>query len=43
MSVSSRKAKKIGARAYVAKSKAAERLVQAIEGAIAGGDFVLVA
>jgi DNA-binding NarL/FixJ family response regulator len=36
-------AKKIGARAYVAKSKAAEALIQAIEAAIAGGDFVLVA
>ena len=36
-------AKKIGARAYVAKSKAAEALIKAIEAAIAGGDFVLVA
>jgi DNA-binding NarL/FixJ family response regulator len=35
-------AKKIGARAYVAKTKAGEALVQAIEAAIAGGDFVLV-
>ena len=36
-------AKKIGARAYVAKSKAAEALIKAIEAAIAGGDFVLMA
>jgi two-component system, NarL family, nitrate/nitrite response regulator NarL len=36
-------AKRIGAQAYVAKSKAAEALIQAIEAAIAGGDFVLVA
>lgn len=36
-------AKKVGACAYVAKSKAAEALVQAIEAAIASGDFILVA
>ena len=36
-------AKRIGARAYVAKSKAAEALIKAIEAAIAGGDFVLMA
>jgi DNA-binding NarL/FixJ family response regulator len=35
-------AKRIGARAYVAKSKAAEMLVKAIEAAIAGGEFVLM-
>jgi DNA-binding NarL/FixJ family response regulator len=36
-------AKKVGARAYVAKSKAGEALVAAIEAAIAGGeDFVAV-
>ena len=35
-------AKKIGARAYVAKSKAAEALVTAIETAIIDGDFVLI-
>jgi CheY-like chemotaxis protein len=35
-------AKKIGARAYVAKSKAAEALVTAIERAIINGEFVLV-
>src|ERR1700723_3355130 len=36
-------AKKIGARAYVAKSRAAEMLIKAIEDAITGGDFVLMA
>jgi DNA-binding NarL/FixJ family response regulator len=35
-------AKKIGARAYVAKSKAAEALVTAIERAIVDGEFVLI-
>jgi len=35
-------AKKIGARAYVAKTKAGEALVKAIESAIAGGDFVVM-
>jgi DNA-binding NarL/FixJ family response regulator len=35
-------AKKIGASAYVAKTKAGDKLVRAIEDAIAGGDFVLV-
>ena len=35
-------AKSIGARAYVAKTKAAEGLVTAIEAAIIGGDFVLI-
>ena len=35
-------AKKIGARAYVAKTKAAEGLVIAIERAINDGEFVLV-
>jgi DNA-binding NarL/FixJ family response regulator len=35
-------AQEIGARAYVAKTKAGDALVQAIEEAIAGGDFVLV-
>ena len=35
-------AKKIGARAYVAKSKAGEILIKAIEAAVAGGDFVLM-
>jgi DNA-binding NarL/FixJ family response regulator len=35
-------AKAIGARAYVAKTKAGEALVKAIESAIAGGDFVLI-
>lgn len=35
-------AKKIGARAYVAKTKAAEALVTAIERAIIGGEFVLI-
>jgi DNA-binding NarL/FixJ family response regulator len=36
-------AKKTGACAYVAKSKAAHELVKAIEAAIAGGEFVVVA
>jgi DNA-binding NarL/FixJ family response regulator len=36
-------AKKIGARAYVAKSKAGKMLIKAIEAAIAGGDFILMA
>jgi two-component system nitrate/nitrite response regulator NarL len=35
-------AKKIGAHAYVAKTKAAEALVVAIETAILGGEFVLM-
>ena len=35
-------AKKIGARAYVAKTKAGEALVKAIETAVIGGDFVLM-
>ena len=35
-------AKKIGARAYVAKSKAAEALVTAIERAITEGEFVVI-
>ena len=35
-------AKKIGARAYIAKTKAAEALIKAIEVVIAGGDFVVV-
>jgi two-component system response regulator NreC len=35
-------AKKIGARAYVAKSKAAEALVAAIERAVIDGEFVLI-
>lgn len=35
-------ARKIGARAYVAKTRAGDALVKAIEAAIAGGDFVLV-
>jgi two-component system response regulator NreC len=35
-------AKKIGARAYVAKSKAAEALITAIERAITDGEFVLI-
>ena len=35
-------AKKVGARAYVAKSRVGAALVTAIENAIAGGDFVLV-
>jgi DNA-binding NarL/FixJ family response regulator len=35
-------AKKIGVRAYVAKSKAGEALVKAVEAAALGEDFVLV-
>jgi DNA-binding NarL/FixJ family response regulator len=35
-------AKKIGVRSYVAKSKAGEALVKAIEAAVKGDDFVLV-
>jgi two-component system, NarL family, response regulator NreC len=35
-------AKKAGARAYVAKMKAGEALIKAIENAVIGGDFVLV-
>ncbi len=35
-------AKKSGARAYVAKSKAGKALVRAIEAAVIDGDFVLV-
>ena len=35
-------AKKSGARAYVAKTKAGEALVRAIEAAVVDGDFVLV-
>jgi DNA-binding NarL/FixJ family response regulator len=35
-------AKKSGARAYVAKTKAGEALVRAIEAAVISGDFVLV-
>jgi DNA-binding NarL/FixJ family response regulator len=35
-------AKKIGVRAYVAKSKAGDPLVKAIEAAVKGDDFVLV-
>jgi two-component system nitrate/nitrite response regulator NarL len=35
-------AKKIGAKAYVAKTKVGDALIKAIEDAIAGGDFVLV-
>jgi DNA-binding NarL/FixJ family response regulator len=35
-------AKKIGVRAYVAKSKAAEALVRAVEAAVQGEDFVLI-
>lgn len=35
-------AKMSGARAYVAKTKAAEALIAAIEAAVIGGDFVLV-
>jgi DNA-binding NarL/FixJ family response regulator len=35
-------AKKTGARAYVAKTKAGEALIRAIEAAVIGGDFVLV-
>jgi DNA-binding NarL/FixJ family response regulator len=35
-------AKKIGVRSYIAKSKAGEALVTAIEAAVKGDDFVLV-
>jgi two-component system nitrate/nitrite response regulator NarL len=35
-------AKRIGARAYVAKTKAADALVKAIEAAVTDGDFVLL-
>jgi DNA-binding NarL/FixJ family response regulator len=35
-------AKKIGVQAYVAKTKAGQALVTAIESAVAGGDFVLM-
>ena len=35
-------ATKVGARAYVAKTKAGEPLIKAIEKAVIGGDFVLV-
>jgi two-component system response regulator NreC len=35
-------AKKIGARAYVAKTEAGEALVKAIEAAVIGGDFDLM-
>jgi two-component system, NarL family, nitrate/nitrite response regulator NarL len=35
-------AKKIGARAYVAKTRAGEELVKAIEATVKGGDFVLL-
>ena len=35
-------ARKSGARAYVAKSKAGDALVRAIEAAVIEGDFVLV-
>ena len=35
-------AKRIGARAYIAKSKVGEALVKAVESAIAGGDFILI-
>jgi DNA-binding NarL/FixJ family response regulator len=35
-------AKKIGVRAYVAKSKAAEALVRAVEAAVQGEDFILI-
>jgi two-component system nitrate/nitrite response regulator NarL len=35
-------AKRIGARAFVAKTRAGEALIKAIEAAIEGGDFVLM-
>ena len=35
-------ARKIGVRAYVAKTKAGEALVKAIEAAVRGDDFVLI-
>ena len=42
LSISLLEAKKIGARAYVAKTKAAEALVTAIETAIIDGEFLLI-
>jgi len=36
-------AKKLGVRAYVAKTKAGEALIKAIEAAVLGKDFVLFA
>lgn len=36
-------AKKVGAHAYVAKTKAGEALVKAVEDAVTGSDFVVVA
>ena len=35
-------AKKVGARAYVAKTRAGEALIKAIEAAVTDGDFVLI-
>jgi DNA-binding NarL/FixJ family response regulator len=35
-------AKKVGVRAYVAKTKTSEALVKAIEAAVLGEDFVLI-
>jgi two-component system, NarL family, nitrate/nitrite response regulator NarL len=35
-------AKKVGARAYVAKTEVGEKLLKAIEMAVVGGDFVLI-
>ena len=35
-------AKRIGAKAYVAKTRAGQELVRAIEAAVAGGDFILM-
>jgi len=35
-------AKKVGVRAYVAKSKVGEALVKAIEAAVKGEDFILL-
>jgi DNA-binding NarL/FixJ family response regulator len=35
-------AKKIGVRAYVAKSRAGEALVKAVEAAVMGEDFILI-
>ena len=35
-------AKKIGIRAYVAKSRAGEALVQVVEAAVMGEDFILI-
>jgi DNA-binding NarL/FixJ family response regulator len=37
-----KEAKRVGARAYVAKTRAGEALVNAIEAAMLGGDFVLI-